>query len=296
MSDSFSTLRLFSRVARTESFTAAGKEVGLSQPSVSRIISNLEKDLGAALFVRSTHAVKMTEAGADYLDRIEPILAALEEANHMARGDGTLKGRLRVGCATSFAVREIIPRIPAFLEQNPELKVDFVLTDSRQDLIDQAIDVAIRFGLLADSTLVARKIGETNRLIVASPAYLEKAGTPRVPADLANHKIILGPSGMGSAGWNFKKKGKALSVRVEGQLTVTVNEAATASALAGLGIITTSYWGCKAELESGKLVQLLTDWEIGAVEVHAVLAGGRNAKPSARAFTEFVMKSFRNKV
>ena len=294
MSDSFSTLRLFSRVARTESFTAAGKEIGLSQPSVSRIISKLEKDLGAALFVRSTHAVKLTEAGADYLERVEPILAALEEANYMARGDGTLKGRLRVGCATSFAVREIIPRIPTFLDQHPELKVDFVLTDSRQDLIDQAIDVAIRFGLLIDSTLVARKIGETPRLIVASPAYLEKSGIPKVPADLASHKVILGPSGMGPAGWNFKKKDKALSVRVEGQLTVTVNEAATASALAGLGIITTSFWGCKSELESGKLVQLLNDWEIGTVEVNAVLAGGRNAKPSARAFTDYLVKSFRN--
>ncbi|MEM9280176.1 MAG: LysR family transcriptional regulator [Pseudomonadota bacterium] len=284
MTDSISTLHLFSRVARTESFTAAGKEIGLSQPSVSRIISKLEKDLGSALFVRSTHAVKLTEVGMDYLEKIDPILAALEEANHFARGDGTLKGRLRVGCATSFAVREVIPRIPEFVEAHPELQIDFVLTDSRQDLIDQAIDVAIRFGALADSTLVARKIGESERLLAASPAYLEKAGTPKVPADLALHQVILGPAGMGPAGWNFKKDGKALSVRVEGQLTVTVNEAATASALAGLGIITTSLWGCKTEIENGELVRLLTDWEIGFVEVNAVLAGGRNAKPSARAF------------
>ena len=97
MSDRISTLRLFCRVAITGSFTAAGKEIDLSQPSVSRIISNLEKDLGAALFVRSTHAVKLTEAGADYLARIEPILAALEEANHLVRSDGKLQGRLRVG-------------------------------------------------------------------------------------------------------------------------------------------------------------------------------------------------------
>lgn len=276
-----------------ESFTAAGREIGLSQPSVSRIISKLEKDLGAALFVRSTHAVKMTEAGAEYLERIEPILSALEEANHMARGDGTLKGRLRLGCATSFAVREIIPRMPEFLSQHPELQVDFVLTDSMQDLIDQAIDVAIRFGPLSDSTLVARKVGECPRMVVASPAYLERAGTPKVPADLARHTVILGPAGMGAAAWNFKKKGKALSVRVEGQMTVTVNEAATASALAGLGVIATSFWGCKAELESGKLIQLLTDWEIGTVEVNAVLAGGRNAKPSARGFTEYLVSSFR---
>lgn len=295
MNDRVSTLRLFCRVARTESFTTAGKEVGLSQPSVSRIISKLEKDLGAALFVRSTHAVKLTEAGVDYLARIDPILSALDEANHMARGDGKLQGRLRVGASTSFAVREIIPRLPNFLEEHPGLNMDLVLTDSHQELIDQAIDVALRFGEpLRDSALVAKKLAESPRLLAASPTYLEKYGTPETPADLVQHRIILGPSSTGSAGWNFKKKGKELSVRVEGQLLVTVNEASTAAALADLGIISTAYMGCRAELEEGRLVQILSDWEIGYAEVNAVLAGGRNAKPSARAFTNYLVKAFRD--
>ncbi|MEM7225633.1 MAG: LysR family transcriptional regulator [Pseudomonadota bacterium] len=292
MSDNVSALRLFCRVARTGSFTAAGKEIGLSQPSVSRIVSKLETDLGGALFVRNTHAVKLTEAGMDYLARIDPILADLDEANHMVRGDGSLKGRLRVGAATSFAVREVIPRLPGFLDQHPELQIDLVLTDSRQDLIDQAIDVALRFGPLSDSTLTARKLGETPRLIAASPAYLGKAGTPQVPAELAGHQIIIGPSGMGSEGWNFQKNGKAVSVRVDGRLMVSVNEAATALALAGMGIVSTALWGCKSEIDNGQLVQLLADWEIGTIEVNAVLAGGRNAKPSARAFAEYLVTSF----
>ena len=294
MSDRISTLRLFCRVARTGSFTAAGKEVDLSQPSVSRIISKLEKDLGAALFVRSTHAVKLTEAGADYLARIDPILSALEEANHLVRSDGKLQGRLRVGVAISFAVREIIPRLPDFLAQHPDLNIDLALTDSFQDLIDEAIDVAVRFGPLRDSTMVARRLGLTPRLLAASPAYLAKAGTPKTPADLAGHQVIIGPSSMGSTGWTFKKDGKTLSVRVEGQLMVTVNEVATVAALAGMGIISTSFWGCRTELESGKLVQILTDWEIGTVEVNALLAGGRSAKPSARAFADYLVASFRN--
>ncbi len=294
MSDRISTLRLFCRVAKTGSFTAAGKEVDLSQPSVSRIISNLEKDLGVALFIRSTHAVKLTEAGADYLARIEPILAALEEANHLVRGDGTLKGRLRVGVAISFAEREIIPRLPAFLAKHPDLKLDLVLTDSFQDLIDQAIDVAVRFGPLRDSTMVARRLGLTPRLLAASPTYLAQAGTPKTPADLAGHQVIIGPSSMGSTGWTFKKNGKTLSVRVEGQLMVTVNETATIAALADMGIISTSFWGCRAELERGELVQILADWEIGAVEVNALIAGGKTAKPSARAFAEYLQASFHN--
>ncbi|MEL7083893.1 MAG: LysR family transcriptional regulator [Cyanobacteria bacterium P01_A01_bin.3] len=294
MSDRISTLRLFCRVATTGSFTAAGREIDLSQPSVSRIISKLEKDLGAALFVRSTHAVKLTEAGADYLDRIEPILSALDEANHLVRSDGKLQGRLRVGVAVSFAVREIIPRLPDFLAQHPDLNVDLVVTDKYQDLIDQAIDVAIRVGPLRDSTMVARRLGGTSRLLAASPAYLAKAGTPKTPADLAGHQVIVGPSSMGATGWSFSKDGKTLSVRVDGQLMVTVNEASTVAALAGMGIVSSSYLGCRAELESGALVQLLPDWEIGTVEINALLAGGKAAKPSARAFADYLVASFRS--
>ncbi|MEM1369117.1 MAG: LysR family transcriptional regulator [Cyanobacteria bacterium P01_H01_bin.15] len=292
MTDRISTLRLFCRVAITGSFTAAGKEIDLSQPSVSRIISSLEKDLGAALFVRSTHAVKLTEAGADYLARIEPILSALEEANYLVRSDGKLQGRLRVGIATSFATREIIPRLPDFLAQHPDLNVDLVLTDEFQDLIDQGIDVAVRFGRLRDSTMIARRLLVTSRLLAASPSYLAKAGIPKTPADLAGHQVIIGPSSMGTTGWNFKKDGKTLSVKVDGQLMVTVNEASTAAALAGMGIISTAFWGCRAELESGELVQVLKDWEIGTVEVNALLAAGKSAKPSAQAFADYLVASF----
>ena len=238
--------------------------------------------------------MKLTEAGADYLARIDPILSALEEANHLVRSDGKLQGRLRVGIAISFAFREIIPRLPDFLEQHPNLNIDLVLTDSYQDLIEQAIDVALRFGPLSDSTMVARRLAVTPRLIAASPAYLAKAGTPQIPTALAGHQVIIGPSGMGSTGWTFKKDGKTLSVRVEGQLMVTVNEASTAAALAGMGIISTAYLVCRAELESGELIQLLTDREIGTVEVNALLAGGRSAKPSARAFAEYLVSSFRD--
>ena len=294
MIERVSSLRLFSRVARTGSFTAAGKETGLSQPSVSRIVSNLEGELQCALFVRSTHAVKLTEAGEDFLARIEPILGALEEAEHIARGTGELTGRLRVGVATSFAAREIIPRMPDFVAEHPELRVDLVLTDTRQELISESIDVAIRYGELKDSTMLAKKLGAPRRLIAASPKYLERAGTPRMPSDLSKHQVILGPSSVASAGWLFKKDGKTLSVRIDGQVMVTVNEGATAAAVAGLGVISTAYWGCKAELESGVLVQLLPEWDLGRIEVNAVLPGRHSAKRSARAFADFLVKSFRD--
>lgn len=293
MTDSLSSLRLFSRVARTGSFTTAGREAGLSQPSVSRIISKLETDLGVSLFTRTTHAVRLTEAGEEYLARVEPILADMEEANHAVRGTGELRGRLRVGASASFAQREIIPILPAFLEAHPKLKIDLVLTDARQDLVNQAIDVAIRFGPLTDSTMVARKLGDTPRLLAASLAYLERHGIPQMPADLVDHQIIMGPSSSGKAGWQFERDGKVQSVRVESQLMITVNEATTVAALAGLGIVSTALWGCKADLESGALVRVLPEWSLGSVEVHALLAGGRGTKPSARVFTTYLQEQLR---
>lgn len=291
MSDRIAALRLFSRVARTGSFTTAGKETGLSQPSVSRIIANLEKELGAALFVRSTHAVRLTEGGENYLERIDPLLSSLDEAEQLLRGDGTLRGRLRIGAATSFAMREITPLLPGFLHQHPELNIDLVLTDSRQDLINVAIDVAIRFGALADSTMVARKLGTTPRLLVASPDYLARSDAIEEPADLNRQHIILGPASTGSAAWTFSKDGQKTSVRIDGRVTTNVNEVSTAAAVQGMGIVSTAWWGCRAEIESGKLVRLLPDWELGSIDVHAVLSAGSKTKPSARAFADYLVTS-----
>lgn len=291
MSDNFSTLRLFARVARTGSFTAAGRETGISQPSVSRIISNLERDLEVQLFVRSTHAIRLTEAGEEYLARIEPILADIEEANHFVRGTDELRGRLRVGASVSFAQRAIIPALPRFLSLHPKLKVELVLTDSMQDLINEAIDVAIRVGTLEDSTMVARKLGTSSRMIVAAPSYLQRSGYPQKPADLAEHAIVLGPSSIDNGGWTFKKGGKIEAIHVESQLKISVNESTAAAAVVGIGIISTTYWSCKTELDAGTLVRLLPDWEIGTVDVNALLAGGRQTKPSARAFTNYLKET-----
>src|ERR1700744_5505012 len=132
MNDRFFALQLFTRVARTGSFSVAGRDVGLSQPSASRIVAALEKDVGVALFTRTTRGVTLTEAGSDYLVRAEAILAALEEANHAARGTGELRGMLRIALSTSFAVRTIIPRIRRFSEQHPHLKIEFIMNDEKQ--------------------------------------------------------------------------------------------------------------------------------------------------------------------
>lgn len=293
MKDHLPALRLFVRVARKGSFSAGGRELNVPQPTVSRVISALEREVGAALFTRTTRAVTLTDAGADFLVRLEPILAALEEAEHAVRGTGELRGVLRVGLSSTFAIREVVPRLPAFLERHPVLRIDLLVDDYRQDLVREGVDVALRLGALPDSTAMARRIAVWPRVLVASPAYLAQAGEPRAPADLAAHAVILGPARPKHA-WSFRKDGKATSVRVDGRLTATVNEVSTAAAVAGLGIVATAPVGCRKELEDGTLVRVLPGWDMGSVEMHAVFTAGRAAKPSARAFAEFLIAEFVN--
>ena len=247
-----------------------------------------------ALLTRTTRAVVLTEVGTDYLTRIEPILAALEEADHVARGTGELRGILRIGVTTCFAIREVIPRLPAFMKQHPALRIEFSMGDQLQDLVAEGVDVALRFGALAGSAATAKKIGLSDRLLVAAPEYLMRAGTPKTPADLAAHSLVVGPAGASSAGWSFRRDDKTTSIHVEGRLVFNVNEAATAAAIAGLGILSTGTWGCRPELESGALVQILTEWTMDPVEMNAVFVAGCAAKPSARAFADFLAASLRD--
>lgn len=288
MSDRLFALRLFVRVARTGSFSRAGREAGLSQPSASRIVAELEREIGTVLFTRTTRAVTLTEAGSDYLLRIEPLLAAMEAADHAARGTGELRGVLRIALSSSFGMREVIPRLPVFMRQHPNLRIDLLMNDRLQDLVRAGVDVALRFGPLADSTATARRLGSPPRVLVATPAYLRDAGRPGSPADLANHSLIVGPAGVNPVTWSFQRDGRLMSVRVEGRLNVTSNEGAVAAALAGLGIVSTALWGCRAELKSGTLVQVLEDWPMESVEVNALFPAGRAAKPAARAFADYL--------
>ena len=285
MTDRLSALRTFVRTAHSGSFSRAARDLGLSQPSVSRILAQLETEVGAKLLVRTTRAVTLTEAGAEYLARIEPVLSSLEEADHAARGTGELRGLLRIAVSSSFGVREVIPRLPRFLERHPALRIDLGVSDQRQDLVVDGVDVALRLGSLPDSSAVARKLAEAPRVLAASPAYLERHGRPMNPDDLASHAVIFGPGASAPNAWTFMRNGRSTSVRVEGQLTTAANEGAV---VAGLGITLTSLWGCRAEIERGDLTRIMEDWAMEPVELHAVFPPGRAASPAARAFIDYL--------
>lgn len=284
----FLSLRLYTRVARLGSFSAAARECGLSQSQVSRVIADLEADLGARLLSRSTRAVMLTEAGTEFLARVEPILDALEEAEQSVREGSELRGTLRMSMPCSVGVREVIPRLEPFLALHPEVKVQMFLGDQPQDLVKDAVDVAIRLGRLVDSTATATLITKIPRVVIASPAYLARHGTPTTPAALAQHRIVGGPASTVPTAWKFTRAEEEVMIDLEAHFSTDENEGAVAAAAGGLGITSTSAWACRRELGDGRLVRLLPDWRLAEIPVHAYYPMGRATRAAARAVVEYL--------
>jgi len=284
-------LRIYSRVARLRSFSAAARELSISQSQASRAVSELEAELGALLLARTTRAVVPTEAGLDYLTRVEAILDQLEDAGHSVRQD-ELRGTLRVGMPTSAGVREIIARLPRFTDRHPRLHLQIILDDRRQDLVRDAVDVAIRIGTLPDSNATARLLTTYSRLVVASPEYLRRHGSPEGPQDLSRHRIVFGPAAAPETAWTFTRDGHRETVEVSPVISFSDNEGAVAGAVAGLGVTSIGWWTCRREVEEGTLIKLLPDWEMASTRVHAYFPLGRATRTAARAFIDFLIEDF----
>jgi DNA-binding transcriptional LysR family regulator len=285
-------LRLYTRVARLGSFSAAARECGLSQSQASRIVADLEADLGTRLLSRSTRAVVPTEAGAEFLARIETILGALDEAEHSVRGGGDLRGLVRMSMPTSFGVRTVIPRLAAFTAQHPDVHIHLLLEDRRQDLVRDAVDVAIRLGRLVDSSATAKLVARIPRVIVAAPTYLEHAGAPATPMDLTKHRIVGGSAAAVPTAWAFERGGEKVAVDLRSHFSTNENEGAVAAAAAGLGITSTSEWACQRELGNGSLIRLLTDWKTADIPVHAYFPMGPATRAAARALVDHLASHF----
>ncbi|NUT78694.1 LysR family transcriptional regulator [Pseudomonas sp. C1C7] len=284
------SLRLYTRVAHLGSFSAAARESGLTQSQVSRMIAELEAGLGVRLLSRTTRSVAPTEAGLEFLARMEPILAALDDAENSVRETGELRGVLRISMPSTMGIRVIIPRLSAFTERHPLLHLELMLEDQRKDMVKGAVDIGIRVGALPDLPGTARLIGTMQRVIVASPTYLARHGTPLVPGDLSGHRIVGGPVGAHAAGWQFQRDGQSVSVDPGPQFSTNDTAGAVAAASGGLGIVSTTSWACRLELESGALVQLLPDWKMAELPVHAYFPHGRTTRLAARVFADFLVE------
>ncbi|TCI11367.1 LysR family transcriptional regulator [Dyella soli] len=280
------TLRLYTRVAHLGSFSAAARECGMSQSQVSRVVADLEAGLGARLLSRTTRALALTEAGAEFLARIEPILAAIDDAENSVRETGELRGLLLVSMPSTMAARVVLPRLWKFSEQHPQLRVEIILEDRFNDMVREAIDVGMRVGNMPDITGTARLVGHMSRVIVASPAYLSRHGTPQSPDDILTHRVVAGPASPVS--WQFERDGFTSSIAPRATITTNDTAGAIAAAVGGLGVTSTTSWACRDELARGELVQLLGEWHMAKLPVHAYFPLGRATRMPARAFVEFI--------
>jgi DNA-binding transcriptional LysR family regulator len=294
MSDRIQELTVFVRAAGSGSFSRAGRDLGLSQPSVSRIVGELEARLGTKLLLRSTRRVTLTDAGALFLDRAREVLADLEDAEDAARGADSLRGIIRLALPVIYGMREVIPRLAEFLQLHPLLRVEMTVSDARQDLVAEGADVAIRVGALGDSAHGARRLAILERTLVAAPGYLTARGVPKSPADLAHHDCIFGPGGFGRDRWIFRQGERVVPVDVQGRIHTNSGPGVFSSALAGLGIAMASTVMFQPEVTAGTLVALLPDYTLEPVEVHAVFPGGPRPSNKVRALVNFLADSIRS--
>ena len=293
--DSVAGMRIFVRVVDAGSFSAAGRQLGLAPSSVSRQISDLEYELGARLFHRTTRKLSLTEAGRLFHERAAQILVEVEEAKlAMSQIGGAPSGILRLTVPASIGRLHIAPALAAFQERFPAVQIVLSMTDRLVDLVDEGFDLAIRVGRQRDSSLIARRIGWGRRVVCGSPSYLEKAGMPKVPADLADHNCLTFRSHPGSNLWSFRGPKGTSKVRVSGGLFADNGEALCAAAVAGLGLILVPNWLVGIEIRRGRLRQVLGKFQVvpEASPLYAVYPHQRHLPPKIRAFVDFLVERF----
>ncbi len=262
---------MFRRVAEAGSFSAAARGGSLSQSSVSKHIAALESRLGTKLFVRSTRQLHLTEAGSEYLKHCVRILEEIAEAElTVSRGQALPTGTLKISATATFGRLFILPFLWDFLVRYPALKVDMVLEDRYVDLVKEGVDVAVRVGPLTDSSMIASRLGESERVIVASPDYLKSRGEPETPCELRDHDCLIYSLQTSPNEWEFNTEAGVEKVRVGGRFSASNPEAISEATLAGLGISVVMLWSVREHIAKGRLKVILSDYQPTPYEVNAV--------------------------
>ncbi|MGC1331869.1 LysR family transcriptional regulator [Pseudomonas sp.] len=287
-------MAVFARVAQEGSLSAAARALGLTPSSVSRIIARTEQRIGTRLLIRTTRAITLTAEGEAYLRGARRILADMAEVEDAITDQGVPRGRLRVSASLAHGRLAIVPLIAAFSARYPAILVDLMLSDEVVDILGGQADVAIRFGTLADSPLTARRLGDTGQVVVASPDYLARHGTPQVPEDLLQHNCLRFSFRRAVSDWPLRRDGLDLSLKVAGTIEGNSGEALAQLARLGAGIARIGQFSVDEDLKSGGLVALLEDYNPGDREpIHAVFIGGAAMPARVRAFVDFLVEHHR---
>lgn len=300
--DYFAAVRAFVCAAELRSFSKTAHEMACKTSTISRYVSELEKDLGIALFNRSTRGLVLTEGGRLFREHAMVALQALDDAREVTSSlNLTPQGMLRVTVPSAFGRRHVVPHLPAFMSRYPDIDLDIVSTDETLNLIEARIDVALRIGVLPDSTLMARRVAPHRRIVCGSPAYFERSAMPRYPEDLAAHDVLR-LSLLPDDTWSFVRVADAqakpvpVPVQLQGRLRADDSEAVLDLAAAGCGLALLPTWLASTALREGRLLHVLPEWEarMGHAEpaIWAVYPPKKIVSSKVRAFVDFYAETF----
>lgn len=289
--DRAAEMETFLSVACTGSLSAAARELELTPSAVSRIMTRLEKRLGVRLIVRSTRSLRLTAEGESYALAARRILKDLDDTELTIANRGSPSGNIKITTATAHSRLTIVPLLKEFLQRHPDITLEIDVSDQIRDVASGQVDVAIRFGQLPDSGLHARRLGDTGRVVLASPEYLAKAGVPQTPADLARHNCLDFNFRRLEPGWPFRQHGEDFMLAVSGNVIANNGETLVELAQQGIGITRVGRFHVQQALASGQLVALLEDYNPQDREaIHAVFIGGKNVPARIRVFVDYLVE------
>lgn len=292
--DKLTAMRVFSQVAANGSFSATADQMELSRAMVTRSISELEEWLNARLLQRTTRKVTLTDAGEQFLRRCQQILALTDEVvEETANQSRELRGQLRLTCGASFGCAQMASAIADFLALHPKLKIDMNVSDSSINLVDARVDLAIRISNNPDPMLIARHLANCDSVLVASPAYLERYGTPTSPDSLVHHRCMTHTLA-GKYLWQFSRVGETVKVEINSHFSANEATVLLHAALAGSGISLQPAYLANEYIAAGKLVLLLPEWSVPDLAINALYPSRRHLPAALRAFLDFLVKRFEN--
>lgn len=301
--DRLTAMQTFVRVVESGSFSAVAREARSTQSAISKQVAALERELGARLLSRTTRSLALTEAGTRYFEQARRLVAEIAEAEaELQQGEQQLSGWLRVAASVGYGRLKLLPLVKSFLAAHPNVKIDLRLNDGFVDLVEEGIDLAVRIGELADSSLLARRIGTTQRVLLASRQYLDSLRDglqlPQVPQDLLDHNCIVYSELATQNAWTFTAgataavpEGSHVTIRAQGNFQTNSSEVIRASVLSGMGIGYSPTWLFDDELARGELQVLLPDWPAPPLPIHLVSPAQRRESAKVKAFALHVAQA-----
>ncbi|WP_187804050.1 LysR family transcriptional regulator [Aquipseudomonas alcaligenes] len=286
-------MKVLLAVAEAESFAGGAKLMGMSPPSVTRVIAGLENRLGTLLLARSTRSLRLTEAGRRYVEDCKRILLDLEEADELAAGSSSrVRGNLSVTAPVMFGELFLIPLITEYLAEHPEVSINALLVDRLVSMVDEGLDVAVRIGKLPDSGLQAIRVGAIRPVICAAPAFLDRVGRPQAPKDVLSAPIVMSSASSLLTDWQFNGVQGALTLHPKPRLLVSSNQAAINAARMGWGLTRVLSYQVAELVAKGELEIVLEDYETAALPVHVLYQGDRRISAKVRTFVDFCTQRF----